>query len=144
MGLTPEEIREEARRQYQAKIDALEAELHEYESDFVILQEAGDEVAQLYAACDLTSSAVSSVGVTLNEIYGLGTSDKVPGFERLFTNFGEGIMGDVNEVNGANNNCISELETTGSQIDKAKTQVATEIKRLVRDINFYSECLASI
>ena len=142
--MDPEETRENARNQYRAKIAELEAERALYENDFATLSQVSDLLAKLYTACDVNTSAAASAGFTLNEIYNLGTSDKVPGFEKLFKNFGDDITTELSEVNSVNNRCISELRDTGSQVDNAKSIVAGEIRKINIDINFYNECLSSI
>ena len=138
------EISEETKKKYKEEIAILKEELAEYENDFATLSNAGDLLAKMYAACDCTTSAVSSVGSTLNDITELGTSDKVPGFENLFSNFNTKIIDDITEVNVVNNNCISELEEVGRGIDDAKRTVGQEIDQIVKQIEAYETIIESL
>lgn len=124
-----------------AELSTLNNQLKSYESDFAILVNAEEELAQSSSILEYYRHVESALSVSIENIVDLGTKDIIPGFEELFTNFDNFISDTISRLSSTSSDYLEEINKAGTEIDAAKEEIAHKIEELKREI---STCEAEI
>ena len=119
------------------KIDYQEEELKKYQDDFKILTDAEETIAQLNAITENNDYIGKVFGNGIDDINELGTSDTIPGFDKLFGDFSKKVSTQSGMIWRTNSNYKTSLLNTAKEIDAAQKKVGKEIERISKLISGY-------
>ena len=110
------------------KLDYIKTEIKDYRDDFEILTNSEETIAQLNSMASNNVHLCKAFNNSLEEIIKLGTADNVPGFQKLFSNFGSEISSGNNTISSKNDNYATQLKKVAKEIDRAQNKVGEGIE----------------